>query len=311
MNKFIDISNIKDIEELEKAIRNNFLIAKNLRKEIDKIDKSRIIVQSLNNFEECKEKKSNEEIMFDESEYEYYYDSIKNIPIGTDLNILRKIIEDNLPSKQNNNYFNIILYIKYRIDEEILTYEALIDECNSTEEINILNDIKYCIEYLKIKLSFIDEINYEVQEAKVEKYNTIIFLHSPTFKNYPISDLESIDVDFYDEIIDLYESIKNRTFKGVKRFKNNDNNIYGVSEVRVNSSRIIFDRLTKDIYIILQILIKKTNKDYAYKNSISNRYSNYNKKEIMDNLNKEEFWKINDEEKDNLEKILYRRKKKI
>lgn len=309
MDQFKNILDSDDLEILKNKVRYNISLAHTIREKIKVIDELNIQISYEKSVEDNCE--SIEPILdLKSSEYEYYYENIKDIPIGTSLEELKKIIKDNLPSKNNSNYFNIILYIKYKVDEEILTYASLIEQCNSTQDKQLLNDIKVCIEYLKLKLSLIDKIDYEVQIKNEEiKYNNIVFLHSIVGNNYPISDLNSIDESYYDAINELYDSIKSNTFKGVKRFGSNDSNIFGVSEVRGNAVRIIFDRLSEDTYIILQILVKKTTKDYGYKNTISSRYSRYNKKEIIDKLNSESFIIQNKEEKEQLEKILCKRSK--
>ena len=310
MYSFEDISEIFTLDELENIVKKNILTASNIRKEIKDLDELSSPVSFNKKGIEGVIKNNYENLSDDLSEYEYYYQNIKNIPIGTDLEELKKIIRENLPSKNNSNYFNIILYIKYKIDEEILTYASLIEQCNTSSDISILNDIKICIEYLKIKLSFIDKIDYEVKNNEnSNELNNIIFLRSTMGNNYPLSDLESISDDYYYGINELYESIKNNTFKGVKRFSGNNDKISGVSKVRYHLIRIVFDRLNENTYIILQVLIKKTQNDFGYLNTVSTRFSKYNKKEIIDSLLNKDFIEKNKEEQEKFEKILSKKSK--
>ena len=164
MEFFKEIDESISIDELKTIINNNILEANNLRKKIKKLEE----LNEKINFDDLSLSKEVDEIKIKEenpdlSEYEYYYENIGNVPIGTNLEELKEIIKDNISSKNNCNYFNIILYIKYRIDEEILTYASLLEQCYNLNDMSILNDIKVCIEDLKRKLSLSDKIKKKVK----------------------------------------------------------------------------------------------------------------------------------------------------
>ena len=72
----------------------------------------------------------------------------------------------------------------------------------------------------------------------------------------------------------MLESICTGTFKNVKTFTNNEQ-LKGLSEVRGDKARVIFDRIDSNIYVIIYMFIKKTDKNASYKAALQNRNELY------------------------------------
>lgn len=294
-------------KKLEETIRENIKTAANLRSEISKFEKLDIsqIVRKEN--KPVLKFKDDEEKIDKNDEYDYYYENIKKMSYDLSDDEMKEIIKESLPVKQNSNYNNIILNIKYKIEKEIFEYCSLIDEVTDKEE---LDEIKKIISYLKKKIEFIDNIEEENKKSNntVIK-NDVVFLTSNTGRIYPIDDLSNIPAEYYSELFDLYNSIIDGTFKKVRRFNSTHKGLKGLAEVRGFQIRIIFDRIDKDTYIILKVLVKKTNTDSIYMSSLENRHAIYfaQKEFIEDDLenNKEKNKSI----REDFENILKGKKK--
>ena len=85
---------------------------------------------------------------------------------------------------------------------------------------------------------------------------------------------------------ELFDSIINGTFKGLKGF-NNNNALNGMREVRGNGVRVVFKRLTKKNYAIVTAFIKRSNKDTGYIDSLKSKVADFRliRDKIKNNLN--------------------------
>ena len=320
---FIKPNNIYELseEELNAIIKKNIEKAKQMKQELKRKEKPELttikkLEEGLEVYNDlCKEKcEENEE--FDE--YKYYYEAIKNIkPNATDKEI-EEIIFQNLPTKNNSKYFKIISRIVVEINQEISEYFELLsitteeDLTGRYEEAYIAtedlkNEIHNYIQLNKKKLLIINK-NHQNQKLEQQKNqeNKIIFLESKSGKSMPIEDLKNIDIEYYEAFYELYDSIKQGTFKKVKRFTSTNQKINGVAEVRGNKVRIIFARINVDTYIILQLLVKKCDKNAEYKNNIISRFNHYQIQieEIINKINDENYLKQQEEYTKEFEKVL-------
>ena len=128
MSLFIKMDESCDIEQLKYALKENVNIANKLRTDIDKI-------RTIELKEECEEQivpsisfNNNEiEEIDDDTEYEYYYEPIKNISCNMSLVEIYEIIKENLPSKNNSNYFKLINRIKAEIYKEMIEFSNMVE----------------------------------------------------------------------------------------------------------------------------------------------------------------------------------------
>ena len=293
MEIFIDTSKIIDEEELIKALKSNCKTASILRKEINKIEK---------------ENEENETMIFDENilstitpevtdeenfEYEYYYSEIKKIERDKSENEINKIINENLPSVENPNYDKIINRIISEILSEIIELNNLL--LLSGDDIKLQEEIKEMINVEKFKFSIINK-GIESKDIKKEKINNnLVFLKTESDNTYCLRDLNGIKKEYYKSFKDLLMSIKNGTFKNVKRLTTTNSKLNSISEVRGFKTRVIFDRIDSKTYIILMCAVKKSDFDLGYQNLLEGRCLKYRcfKNTIFEKKDEDEFIKEN------------------
>ena len=283
-NIFLNIDSSTSVDELEKVIKYNIGRASILRdniKELDRVEqsKAKAIVKSEMLSSEI------EVIQDDESEqqeYIYYYHNIqeelKNI---TSYEETVDAIRNTLPSRENKNYFNIVSRIKLELLKEIHELDIMLTE----EEVKSDLKFKQDIDEEKSRLyEIINAINYlqtekvhEQIEEKTSTDNKLVFLETPSGSIYAENDLYSIPEEYYEVFKNLLLSIKDGTFKNAKMFNSAHQTLGGMSEVKDFKTRIVFDRIGKDTYIIISIFTKKCDMDNSYRESLSNRVSYYKK----------------------------------
>lgn len=247
----------------------------------------------------------------DDFEYEYYYEQIRNMEITTDSEQMKQIINYCLPSKNNSSYFKLINRIKIEIVKEISELMSMYRETTDDE---FKNDIKETIDFENKKLKFVKEAenDKEMQDELIIQ-NNIVFAKTNSGNIYAIEDIKSINSEYYASFLELYESIKNGTFKRVKRLTTTNNKTNSVSEVRGFKTRIIFDKLDQNTYVVLQVAIKKSNFDRGYKESLERRVLAYKlqKDKIIQQLNNEEYMNENIKLENKLIQTLSQNKKKV
>lgn len=201
-----------------------------------------------------------------------------------------KTIEEIIQVLPKNNNYDFELLIN-----TILTY--YIGECVEIEKILASEDLleedrKEFFEELHETRDIINAIVVYRNQGKentseIEK-NKLVYLSSSSGNIYALNDLKAIDVEYYDSFLELIQSIIDGTFKNVKAFLNNDK-MGQIYEVKNFKTRVVFDRLDKNTYVILNIFMKKTDKDSKYRDQIVNRASRYYfKKEDLKKICKNE-----------------------
>ena len=191
----------------------------------------------------------------------------------------RKTVEGVLPSRNNYNYEKIICYIMAEIiSREIKPIKELIIDISREEKPNKddLFDLKNELLISKSKVDVLrDVLLIEEQEKIVEKKNNLIFMPIVGSGEVRIFDeLKTIPQEEYAGFIGLFNSIKDGSFKNIRRFENS-NKLNGLVEVKDNGIRVAFQRLSNDSYCIITMFMKKTQVDYGYRNNLINRYSDY------------------------------------
>ena len=254
------------------------------------------------------ENEENETMIFDENilstitpevadeenfEYEYYYSEIKKIERDKSENEIDKIINENLPSLENPNYDKIINRIKSEILSEIIELNNLL--LLSGDDIKLQEEIKEMINVEKFKFSIINK-GIESKDIKKEKINNnLVFLKTESDNTYCLRDLNGIKREYYKSFKDLLMSIKNGTFKNVKRLTTTNSKLNSISEVRGFKTRVIFDRIDSKTYIILMCAVKKSDFDLGYQNLLEGRCLKYRcfKNTIFEKKDEDEFIKEN------------------
>ena len=213
-------------------------------------------------------------------------------------------IEKILPDKESENYFDVIYTIILKLYEEVMEIKKLLHQDGKDSDLETRNFFENEIELIMIKINYIKQImKEEVKTVEtVKSNNEIVFLKTNYGNVCAFSDLKDIPTEYYDSFYELLESICDGSFKNFKTFTNNVM-LKGLSEVRGEQTRIIFDRVSNNVYVIIYMFVKKTDKNASYQASLQNRNDLYtsNRDEIRELANNPEYL----EENINLKAKLY------
>ncbi len=291
MESFIDTNTITDDEELLKALKHNNKVSSSMKQEIkemeklDEANKKMSFKIEKQNFEEDDEY---EEEQDEDSDYLYYYEPIKDVSEDISITELEKIIKENLPSKNNPNYFKIISRMMAEILKEIMEYEEI--KSDSIGEKEIIEETQKLIDLNKRKINFIRSTKEKETNEEEVKENNLYFLKTTSGNIYCLNDLDKIKNEYYESFEELFKSIKDGTFKRAKRLNSNNLKTSSLSEVRGFKTRVLFDKLDENNYIIIMCVVKKCNYDNGYKKSLETRGLTYRamKPKILSQKNSEE-----------------------
>lgn len=291
MESFIDTNTITDDEELLKALKHNNKVSSSMKQEIkemeklDEANKKMSFKIEKQNFEEDDEY---EEEQDEDSDYLYYYEPIKDVSEDISITELEKIIKENLPSKNNPNYFKIISRMMAEILKEIMEYEEI--KSDSIGEKEIIEETQKLIDLNKRKINFIRSTKEKETNEEEVKENNLYFLKTTSGNIYCLNDLDKIKNEYYESFEELFKSIKDGTFKRAKRLNSNNLKTSSLSEVRGFKTRVLFDKLDENNYIIIMCVVKKCNYDNGYKKFLETRGLTYRamKPKILSQKNSEE-----------------------
>ena len=303
MESFIDTDTILDDGDLLKALKYNNKVSSSMKKEIKEMEKLDEANKKMNfkiEKEDLKEDDEYEEDQDEDSDYLYYYEPIKEVREDISIEELKQIIKENLPSKNNPNYFKIISRMMAEILKEIMEYEEI--KSDSIGEKEIIEETQKLIDLNKRKINFIRNAKEKETSEEETKENNLYFLKTTSGNIYCLNDLDKIKNEYYESFEELFKSIKEGTFKRAKRL-NSNNKTSSLSEVRGFKTRVLFDRLDENNYIIIMCVVKKCNYDNGYKKSLETRNLTYRamKPKLICQKDSKEF---KDENKD-IEKKLF------
>ena len=203
----------------------------------------------------------------------------------------KESIEDVLPSRSNYNYERIVLRIMAEITHDIKDIREIIISDSDMDK-DDLEEYKEELLSLTNKRDTLREILlYEEDEIDNNKQNTLIFLPIKGTEEFRIFDeLKSIPQEEYAGFLELFESIKNGTFKNIRRFTNNKG-LNGAIEVKGHQIRVVFQRLSKDCYGIVSMFMKKTQNNNEYRSTLINRYTEFKsmEKELKEKIKDQDF----------------------
>lgn len=218
----------------------------------------------------------------------------------------KESIEDVLPSRSNYHYERIVLRIMAEITHDIKDIREIIIS-DSVMDKDDLEEYKEELLSLTNKRDTLREILlYEEDEIDNNKQNTLIFLPIKGTEEFRIFDeLKSIPQEEYEGFLELFESIKNGTFKNIRRFTNNKS-LNGAIEVKGHQIRVVFQRLSKDCYGIVSMFMKKTQNNNEYRSTLINRYTEFKsmEKELKEKIKDQDFILKNNQLEEKLFAIL-------
>ena len=284
-------------EEFIQAMKENCRTAQMTRREIEKLksiaaaeEKRRKEISIKAPITPKKEEtfqKSNIDRDF-EDEVAYYFSSLNRL---TNEN-LEEEFASILPSRKNYRYKDIIYRLKAGVIRNIKEIKDCIYEEGLTEE--TAQEFKGELELEREKMRLLtDLLNIKDEEELSEtdeKSNTLIFSLTSGGNIRALEEIEGITPEYYEQFYALLQSIKDGTFKNIRKF-NNNRDMTGLSEVRLYQSRIIFDHLEKNSYAIITAFVKKTDNDRYYQTAIRQKACEYysQKDKFIRNLSNPEF----------------------
>lgn len=205
---------------------------------------------------------------------------IKNLELVDSKHILEQ-----LPKKDDYNFEIIVKRVIAEITRDISDIDIYISQdidLLDKEDLKELRDLALSYDN---KREIVKELLYASQDEIEEDDkgdNTLIFVPiKGSDKIRVFEDLKSIPVEEYEKFIELFESIKNGTFKNKRRFYNNSS-LDGALEVKGKQVRVVYKRLDKNKYAIITMFMKKTQNSNGYRSALKTRYSEY--KELESSL---------------------------
>ena len=292
-------------EDLERIIRYNIGKAKQIRKEIEILDNLEIKQEEKEITEEIITEEVYADVVEDiDEEYLYYYPNIKEaLESATTTEDIKEALIDNFPTTNNKNYINIVNRIRLEYIKEKFEMEEL-KKCEDDPSflLEVDKEIAAINKILKLILDVQTENIEESLETTNPKINKIIFLQTHSGSTYAENDLYQIPTEYYETFSDLLKSIEDGTLKNAKKFNSSNNIIKGISEVKDFKTRIVFDRIAKNTYVIIHIFMKKSDNDMGYKQAMEQRivYYKKNKENILKQLQDKSYISMQEEIKDNL-----------
>ena len=302
--KFIDISDLTEGQLIE-VIEENAKTAAFTREEIKKLKAaakpktatSSIIIDNSKTEEQPAVDRSDFE-----DEVEYYYSQVKEITPATISEKLHLCV----PKRTNKNFEKIILRLKLESLRNIREINEVIREYSSVEDPEEMQMFKDEILFEQQKIAFYDQLLSPVKEEveqveEEEQSNRMIFVPTNGGNIRILDEIDHIPDTFYDLFLELFLSIKDGSFKNVKRFTNNAA-LTGLVEVKNPQSRVVFARLNENTYAIITAFVKKTQRDKGYVDSLKNKAADYKaiSEIIKRNLSNPEFLELHQQYEDEL-----------
>ena len=296
----IDVDALKELDSLNIKKQNDMLesiinyadtINEKNKKEIAEykiLDSKRKIEIKKEEMKDNKVKAESKNKVYVNNSIVEYKDYIKKI-LHLSLEDLKVYLEDLNSNNELSKEF--IIYLMLGVSSEINTYKLMLEDAFNNKDLELIKDINEEI----IKLNNMNNLlkNYKNIDSviKKEEYNKVLFFETSSKRAYFIEDIEG-DFEFYNSYFNLLNSIIVGNPLKMKRFNNNDT-LIGLTEARDidGNTRIIFDKIDNNTYLIIHAFIKKSDNDKLYKERIVNRYKLYleQKSKILSNIDNEEF----------------------
>lgn len=308
--EFIVIKDLTDVteEELLEAMKKNANTASLCREQIRKMKaaaaktKKVVPIPNIEEYQTDSVTIEDEDKANFEDEIEYYISSMKEITADN----IDSEIEEVLPVRKNPNYRTILYRLKLEALRNIREIEELFEEADETEDLTIFKD-EVILEQRKI--SYIDKALTQQKSSEVtqeqEEKNNIVFVPTSGGSIRVLDEMERIPQEYQAGFKELFDSIQDGTFKGIKKFKNN-NALNGIIEVKGFQVRVVFARLNKNTYALITAFIKKCDNDNGYVSVLKQKVADYRtiSEQLKKNLSNPEFMDQQREYKEELYRLL-------
>lgn len=285
MSIFKELDQNMSLIEMKRILEENSRTATSLKKRIETLDANAKKSASFDIDYDLDVKSDDmsddidDEVEDEEEEFYYYFSNIKDaLKECKNIEEVKQAIYDNLPLTENKNYCNIVRRIILELVREKKEYIKNFEG----EDPSVLEEVKQELDQLDFYINVVRnhrKIEKEEFNTKQSVSNNIVFLTTMSGNIYAEQDLASIDSEFYPGFKELIQSIENGTFKNVKRFSASHNSFKSISEVKDFKIRVVFDRIGKNTYIILDIFVKKNQAAMGYQDQVSHRLDYYKRNE--------------------------------
>lgn len=246
-----------DVKTLLKKVKQNTVIASKLRNEINRkttlhsTKPKQQIIEIQNKPEaEIPKKKTNSDF---EREVSFYIDSYNDIDDDFTVDDLIEL----LPSEDNYDFKDIILRLQAESIKNIKEISEIIIQDFSLSK-DELNEYKNEITKEKRKIDILSKILIKDDTifSEAKEKNDIILVPTKAGNMRIIEELKQIPSEYYPRFLELINSIIDGSFKNVRAFTNNYG-LSGIYEIKVNQARLIFTRVGKNAYSLIDLFVKK------------------------------------------------------
>lgn len=210
---------------------------------------------------------------------------------------IKKII--NLDLEEFGEYIDIFEYdetvLNYLIlglEREINLYNKLADEAYLSNDLDFISDIRDSVLELKEKIDFLNyKRSIENDKSNKNQVYRIIFFETSSNKSYFLEDIYGYN-EYYNSFKKNFSSIEcGKPYKS--KALTNNGTLKGVVETKDISgkTRVFFEKIDENTYIIINAIIKKNTNSLAYKNQLKIRHKLYLQLRpyILEHMNDEDF----------------------
>lgn len=237
-------------------------------------------------FEDAEESEETIDQEFEEESL-FFYSEVKELSLDN----VNDSLEDVLPPRIHYNYERILRRIQAELLREIKEIrDFMSSEVLEHEEIRELTaDINSMLMKIQAISKELTKTPEEITSSTI-KENAIVFVPTTGGNIRVLDDIERTPLSYYKKFDTLFTSIKEGTFKGVKKMHGA---LDGLAEVRdiPTGARVTFMRLDRNTYAIISAFVKKTDNNSGYQRMVENHYQNYKQQEsaLKINLTNPEF----------------------
>lgn len=285
-------------EQLKAAIECNYRTFRLMSSKIETLKKAN--EQALKKAQQKKEETFHqeapvEEVVDDiddefEEEVAFFVSDVKKLPEEA----IEENIESVLPSRKHYEYERLLkriiaeLFKDYNEIEEYMLTESMEPE----EQEELLHDQTIFLRKIKAISKQLTLTIEEITQTPVIE-NELIFVPTSGGNIRIFDELDHIPSNYYKKFESLFASIKDGTFKGVKKMQGS---LEGLAEVRdiPSGSRVTFMRLDKNRYAVISAFVKKSDNNSGYQKMVENHYQSYRQQEpaLKTNLDNPEFLEL-------------------
>ena len=247
--KKVDIDNTTE-EELVAVLKENSKTNVSLKNQIMKMNKatesSEIEITSV---PEVVLACDDNEVYVEEDDFldeaDYYISEFRNLKSRE----IEENIDDVLPTRSNYNYKNIVLRLILEVSKDIKEINEIIEEEANTLSLSELKEYKEEIISLNKTIELLrSKLKEDITSVEpVVKENKLVFAPTSAGNIRVFDEIKDIPEEYYEGFLGLFKSIKDGSFKNIRRFENN-NKLAGLIEVKDFQIRVAFQRLDKDVH---------------------------------------------------------------